>query len=144
MEKEVENRLEQRVIENGFKKKKKANQPQLNTWKWLFITYAVKDTMSLFQDDSHSSVDRASSSSSSCEKKHRSLLLAEKAEMPQSWSSTTTSSMNKFLLPHKCLPSPSFWLTVYSSAYLLSLEETRETHSLCAFWHYWEHMESKT
>lgn len=51
--------------------------------------------------------------------------------------------MHKLLLPHKCLPSSSFWLTVYSSIGLLSLEETRETHSLCAFWHYWEHRESK-
>lgn len=51
--------------------------------------------------------------------------------------------MNKFLLPHKCLPSPSFWLTVYGFVYLLSLEETRERHPLCAFWHYWEHMECK-
>lgn len=99
--------------------------------------------MSLFQNDSHRSVDTASFGSSSYEKKHTSLLRSEKAEIPQSRSSTTTSSMNKFLLPHKCLPSPSFWLTVYSSVYLLSLEETRETHSLCAFWHYWEHMESK-
>lgn len=67
----------------------------------------------------------------------------KKAEIPQSRSRTMISSMNKFLLPHKCLPSPSFWLTVYGFVYLLSLEETRETHSLCAFWHYWEHMESK-
>lgn len=98
--------------------------------------------MSLFQSDSHRSVTEPVLASFHLKNAHCSCS-QKKAEIPQSQSRTTISSMNKFLLPHKCLPLPSFWLTVYGFIYLLSLEKTRETHSLCVFWHYWEHMECK-
>ena len=133
-------------MENGLRKPKQQSKPTL--WKWLFFIFTVNvnnESVSKWQPQ----VSRQSQFWLLFIWKAIHIAPAlRKAEIPQSRSSTTTSSMNKFLLPHKCLPSLSFWPTVYSSVYssvyLLSLEETRERHSLCTFWHYWEHTESKT